>query len=180
LNDVSTNLAPGKFALVADISEESVSRLDARMENLGGQVFRAKKQYVEMKQMNDHIATLDADISQLNKDIKDTRREQKANLHIKIEKLKEKRQKEIARAKERSAQMEKERDIKVQALKEKAANARGKTRAAIEARVTEIKNDYQKALKKWKNKKAEKLERKAKRLQQKAKQKSGKTTSEAS
>jgi LPS O-antigen subunit length determinant protein (WzzB/FepE family) len=32
------------------------------------------------------------------------------------------------------------RDIEVRALKEKAANARGKTKAAIEARVTQINN----------------------------------------
>ena len=159
LNDVSDRLTPNKFALVADISEESVSPLDAKMENLGGLVFRARKRYVEIEQMKGYIAMLDADISQMNREMKDTRNEQKANLQARIENLKEKRREQRTRAKQRLEQIEKECDIKVQALEAKAANAQGKTKAALQARITQIKNEYEKTLTKWKNLKAERSQK---------------------
>jgi len=170
VDDVSSKLAPGKYAVVADISEEDVTPLDTKMAELGGQVVRTRKRYVEIEQLKGNIAATNAEIAQLNKEMKNAGREQKANLRAKIEKLKEKRQKEIEHAKGLLEQREKERDIKVLALKEKAANARGKTKVAIEARVTQINNDYKKTLTKWKNLKAERLEKKADRLQEKARQ----------
>jgi uncharacterized membrane protein len=170
VDDVSSKLAPGKYAVVADISEEGVTPLDTKMAELGGQVFRTRKRNVEIEQIKGNIAATNAEIAQLNEEMKNAGREQKANLRAKNEKLKEKRQKEIEHAKGRLEQREKERDIKVRALKEKAANAHGKTKAAIEARVTQINNDYKKTLTKWKNLKAERLEKKADRLQEKARQ----------
>jgi len=170
VNDVSSKLAPGKYAVVADISEEDVTQLDTRMAELGGQVFRTRKRYVEIDQIKANLAALNADIAQLNKEMKNAGKEQKANLQAKIEKLKEKRQKEIVHAKGRFEQRERERDIKVLALKEKAANARGKTKAAIEARMAQINSDYKKTLTKWKNLEAERLEKRADRLQEKARQ----------
>ena len=146
VDDVSSKLAPGKYAVVADISEEDVAPLDTKMAELGGQVVRTRKRYVEIEQIKGNIAATNAEIAQLNKEMKNAGREQKANLRAKIEKLKERRQKEIEHAKGLLEQREKERDIKVLALKEKAANARGKTKAAIEARVTQINNDYKKTL----------------------------------
>jgi hypothetical protein len=53
------------------------------------------------------------------------------------------------------------RAIKVQALKEKAANARGETNAAIRARMAQINKNYQEILTNWKNLKAERLEKTA-------------------
>jgi uncharacterized membrane protein len=170
VNDVSSKLAPGKYAVVADISEEDVTPLDTKMAELGGQVFRTRERYVEIEQIKANLAALNADIAQLNREMKNAGREQKANLQAKIEKLKEKRQKEIVHAKGRFEQRERERDIKVLALKEKAANARGKTKAAIEARMAQINSDYKKTLTKWKNLEAERLEKRADRLQEKARQ----------
>lgn len=167
--DVSSKLTPGKFAVVADISEEYVTPLDTKMANLGGQVIRTAKRHVEVDQMKDNIAALDAEIALLNKEMKNATREQKTKLQAKIDKLKEKRQKQIEHAKERSEQMKKEHGTKVQALKAKAANARGEAKAAIEARVTQINKDFEKTLTKWKNLEAERLEKKASRLEEKAK-----------
>ncbi len=180
VDDVSSKLAPGKYAVVADISEEYVSPLDIKMTELGGQVFRTRKRYVEIDQMKEDIATFNSDIAQLNKEMKNAWGEQKANLQAKIEKLREKRAKKIEYATERLEQAKKERDIKVLALKEKAANAHDKTKAAIEARVTQINNDYQKTLTKWKNLRGERLAKIADRLEKKAKQLRSQKTSEFS
>jgi len=53
-------------------------------------------------------------------------------------------------------------DIKVEAFKRKAAGARGEIKAAMDARVTEIRKDYQQTLTKLKNLEAERLEKTAK------------------
>ncbi len=46
VNGVSTALAPGKFAVVADISEDRLTPLDTRMEETGGVVFRQPRSAV--------------------------------------------------------------------------------------------------------------------------------------
>jgi uncharacterized membrane protein len=170
VDDVSATLTAGKFAVIADISEEWISPLDVKMEKLGGQVMRTRKRYVEADQMKSDVAALDEEIKQLEKEAKNARGEHKAKLQAKIDKLKEKRQKKIERAKQRLEQIKKEHDAKVQALKEKAAKARGETKAAIEARVTQINKNYQETLTKLKNLEAERLEKRAKRLEEKAKE----------
>jgi uncharacterized membrane protein len=170
VDEVSSKLAPGKYAVVADISEEYVTPLDNKMTELGGQVFRTRRRYVEIEQTKGDIATLNAEIKELNNEMKNARKDQKANLQAKIEKLKEKRQKQIEHTKERIEQMKKEHDTKAGALKEKAANARGKMKVALETRMAQINKDYQRTFTKWKNLKAERLEKKADRLEKKAKQ----------
>jgi uncharacterized membrane protein len=149
VDEVSSSLTPGKFALVADISEEWITPLDVKMESLGGQVFRTRKRYVEVDQIKADVATFNAEIAQLNEEMKNVRGEQKAKLQAKVEKLKVKRQERMERAKKQLEQMKKERDIKVEALKKKASNARGETKAAMEARVTQINKDYQEIVKGW-------------------------------
>lgn len=149
VDEVSTKLTPGKFALVADISEEWITPLDIKMENLGGQIFRTGKRYVEIDQIKADVAALNAEIAQLGKEMKNAHGEQKAKLQTKVEKLKVKRKERIERAKKQLEQMKKERAAKVEALKKKASKARGETKAAIEARVTRINKDHQEILKGW-------------------------------
>jgi len=47
LNDVSNVLTPGKYAIVADISEEWVTPVDTGMEGLNGVVFRTPRKSFE-------------------------------------------------------------------------------------------------------------------------------------
>lgn len=175
VDEVSAILRPGKFAVVADISEEWVTPLDVKMENLGGLVIRTAKSSVEEEQMEGDIAALDAEIAQLKNEMKSARDERKAKLQAKIDKLKQKRQKKTEQAKQRLEQIKKEHDAKVEALKEKAAKARSETKVAIEARVTEINKNHQRTLTKWKNLEAERLEKTANRLEERAKKLRGQT-----
>jgi uncharacterized membrane protein len=169
VDDVSAILRPGKFAVVADISEEWVTPLDVKMEDLGGLVFRIAKHDVEVEQMEDDIAELDMEISQLEKEMKEARDDRKAKLQAKIAKLKEKRQKKREQAKQRLEQIKKEHDAKVRALKEKAAKAHGETKAKIDARVARIREGHDQTVAKWKNLEAERLEKLADRLDKRAK-----------
>jgi len=168
LDDAASTLSPGKYALVADISEDYVVPLDIRMEQLGGQVFRARKQYVEEDQLQNDVDELDADIDRLEKEMKDSRAEHKAKLQAKIDKAKQKRDKKIEQIKQRRTQLEKEHQQKVEALKTKAAKAHADKKAAVEARIAQINDSYHNAVAKVKNSQADKLEKVADRLDQKA------------
>jgi uncharacterized membrane protein len=169
VDEVSAKLAPGKFAVVGDISEEWEIPLDVSMEKLGGQVFRIKKHDVEVEQRKADIAALDAEIAQLEKEMKEARDDRKAKLQAKIAKLKEKRQKKREQSEQRLEQIKKEHDAKVRALKEKAAKAHGETKAKIDAQVTRIREGHQQTVAKWKNLEAERLEKLADRLDERAK-----------
>jgi uncharacterized membrane protein len=170
LDEVANTLSPGKYALVADISEEYVIPLDTKMEELGGQVFRTRKHYVEEDQLQSDIDELDEDIARWEKEMADSRAEHKAKLQAKIEKAKQKRTKKIEQMKQRRVQAEKEHKQKIEALKTKAAKARADKKEAIEDRIAQINNSYHNAVAKIKNSQAEKLEKMADRLDQKAQQ----------
>jgi uncharacterized membrane protein len=168
LDDVASTLSVGKYALVADISEEYVIPLDIRMEELGGEVFRTRKRYVEEDQLQSDIDEIDADIDRWEKEMADSRAEHKAKLQAKIEKAKQKRDKKIEQIKQRRTQAEKEHKQKIEALKTKAAKARADKKAAVEARITQINDSYHNAVAKVKNSQAGKLEKVADHLDQKA------------
>jgi uncharacterized membrane protein len=168
VDDVSAILTPGKFAVVADISEEWITPVDAGMDTLGGQVFRTAKIDVEIDQMRSDIAAFDLEIAQVKAEMKEARDERKARLQAKIDKLNGNRRKKIEKVNRRLEQIKKEHDSKVRALKEKAAQAHGKTKAAIDARMTEINQHFQSKVAQWKNLGAEKLEKGADLLEEEA------------
>jgi len=170
VEEVSGKLTPGKYAIVADISEEYVTPLDTKMASLGGQVMRTRKRCEEIDQLKGDVKSLDTEIALLKKEWKNARSAQKANLEAKIDKLREKREKQIEKGKKQLDKMDKERNIKVRNLKEKASKAHGETKVAIEARVSQINKSYEETLKKLKKLEAERLEKKANQLEKKAEQ----------
>jgi len=177
VDEVSSKLTAGKFALVADISEEWMAPLDTKMTSLGGVIYRTPKDDVEVDQIDRDIAALDAEISQTETEAKQSLGERKADLQARLKNLREKRQKKIDDAKQRAEQRDRELNAKLKALKEKIANNRGKTKAAIDARRNHIKSNYERTLTKWKNLRAEKLKKKADQLEEKSKKMSTQTTS---
>ena len=98
----------------------------------------------------------------------EARSERKAKLQVKIDKLKADRQKKKEHAHQRSEQIRKEYDAKVQSLKEKAAKAHGAAKATLEARMAEMKKNHDAAVSKWKIWEGERLEKTADRLNDKA------------
>jgi hypothetical protein len=68
--------------------------------------------------------------------------EHKAQLQAKIDQLNTRLQTKLQQARQRSEQIKNETEAKVQALQNKAAKAQGDAKAAIGARVTEIKKQY--------------------------------------
>ena len=142
LPEVSKVLTPGKYAIVADISEEWVTPVDTRMEALNGFVFRAARKSFEDAQRARDVAELRAEIDQLKAEHARATAEHKAKLQARIDGLNTRLQTKLQQARQRSEQIKNETEAKVQALQQKAAKARGDAKTAIDARVTEIKKQY--------------------------------------
>jgi len=143
LGEVSDTLLPGKHAVVADISEEWVTPVDTRMEALNGFVFRTSRKSFEDDQRARDVAELKAEMEQLKAEHASAQAERKAKLQAKIDQLNTRLQKKLEQAKQRSEQIKKETDAKVQALQKKAAKAQGDAKATIDARVNQIKKQYE-------------------------------------
>ena len=151
INEVSLALAPGKFALVADVNEEWVTPVDTRMENLGGSVFRTARSEFEAEQRSREVAELKSEMADLKAEHAQARAEDKARLKSRLDKLNDKLQNRLERARQRSAQMKAEADAKVQALQKQAAKARGDAKARIDSSIAQMREGYSKSTTKLKN-----------------------------
>jgi uncharacterized membrane protein len=143
LTDVTTALVPGCYAVVADLDEEWVTPVDTRMEPLGGVVFRTVKTDVEDERRTREAAARRAELDQLKAEHAKARADRKAVLQRQMDQLRARMQKSIEQNRTRSAQSSQEMQAKVQALQQKAERESGDAKAATEARIARVREDYQ-------------------------------------
>ena len=143
LSEVSTALIAGKFAVVADVDEEWVTPVDTRMEALGGAVFRTITSDVEDERRAREVAARRAELDQLKAEHAKARSDRKAKLQAQIDRLRERLEKRLEQNQVRSKQAEEQVQAKVQALQKKADQEKGDAKAAIEARISRLRDDYQ-------------------------------------
>ena len=87
VEDVAKALVAGKSAVVAEISENWTARVDARMEQLGGIVFRRTLSAVRRTRDEDDLAAMQADVDQLKDEQSLSDTDRKAELQEKIDQL---------------------------------------------------------------------------------------------
>jgi len=145
LADASAALKPGKFAVVADVSEEWVTPVDTKMEAIGGVVLRTMRQHFEEERRARDIAALRADIEHLKAEEAHARAERKAKIRTEIDELNRKLQDKLDQANRRAEQLKSEADAKVHALQHKAKTAHHEVKTVIQNRITEIRQDYEHA-----------------------------------
>jgi uncharacterized membrane protein len=121
VEDVIKELRPNTFAVVAEINEDWTTSVDARMEAMGGRVFRRALSSVEDTFDNAVIAAMKADIAQLKAEHAQARADRKAKLHEKINQLDSKILARIEKAKERRQAAEQQAKAKAEILKAKAS-----------------------------------------------------------
>ena len=168
LADASAKLTPGKFAVVADLSEEWVTPVDTRMEELGGTVFRTPKENFEDARRAKEIESLKAQISDLEAEQKSASAIRKKKLQNKVDALNAKLKNKQESAKQRLDQRMSEADAKIKSIEEREAKAKGDAKSSLKARKAEIRRDYHEAARRLKNLEAEHLDKNAIRLQRKA------------
>lgn len=121
VEDVREKLTPEKFAFVAEISEDSTTPVDTRMEALGGTVYRRALKEVKRTFHDDNIAAMKADRAQLTAERAKARTERKAKLQEKINELDSKIAALHERARQRREAAEAEGKAKVVFLQARAA-----------------------------------------------------------
>jgi hypothetical protein len=166
VDDVSATLAPGKCAVIADVSEEWITPVDTRMEALGGSVIRTARKSVEDEQRVREVTDLRSEIDQLKAEYAQARADRKAKIQARIDKLNGKLQARLDAAKQRSAQIKSETEAKVQALQKKAQKTQGDIKATLEARAKKIRDDYEQSEGKLKHLMAGQLKTAAAKLEQ--------------
>ncbi len=143
LTSVLHSLSPGKFALLADISEEWVTPVDVRMEALGGVVYRTTRERAKYEQLAREHAEIRAEIDLLKKEFAETKADSKAELHARIDKLNSQLKAQSNQAKQISEQVKRQTQAKIQELQQRADNASADVKASLDAQVEQIHRDYE-------------------------------------
>jgi len=121
VEDVREKLTPEKFALVAEISEESTTPVDLRMEALGGTVYRRALKEVKRTIRDDNTAAMKADRAQLAAERAKADADRKVKLQEKIDELDAKIAARHERAKQRREAAEAQEEARAEFLKARAA-----------------------------------------------------------
>jgi uncharacterized membrane protein len=121
VDDVSKQLLPNRFAVVAEIQEDWTTPVDTRMEAIGGIVFRRALSDVKDTVDDEDTAAMRADIAQMKAEHAQARADRKAKLQEKINQLDSRLQARLEKAKEQRQAAEQRAKAKVEILKTKAA-----------------------------------------------------------
>src|SRR5215470_7411806 len=143
LDEVSRQLGPGKAAIVAEIEEDWVTPLDARMEALGGTIYRRPRVDVVDAQMERDAAARQAELDQLQAELDQATGQAKAKLQAKVDDAKARLEAAKNHAKTRVDEINREAQAKIQSLYDQASKAPGDAKARLEKRIDEMKADHQ-------------------------------------
>ena len=144
LYDVGRNLEPEKTAVVAEVWEEWVTPVDARMEAAGGMVYRRVRGDIVDAQFERDADALNAEIEQLEAEIKSPNAEAKAKLPAKLDETKAKLRATQERAKKSAEEAKAEMDAKIKSLQDQISKASAETKSKIENQIAEMKEDHKK------------------------------------
>ncbi len=142
VNDVSTALGPGKFAVVADISEDRLTPLDTRMEETGAVVFRQPRSEAVDRHLGLDPAAHRAEMEQLKAERAQAKSDRLLKIDARIEALRRKLEGALERDRRRMLLRQSQRDARIQALQVKADRAQGEVRRRLEARISELRRDH--------------------------------------
>jgi uncharacterized membrane protein len=151
---VQRNLSPGKYAVIAEISEKWVAPLDVRMAELGGSVVREEREAFGEELLDRRMSTLRtklearkaararAKAERAAERAGDKAYSKETSLEIEIDDAQWKLKSMAAKAEKRLERMEQELNAKIEALRAQAAPAKPEVRDQIEKRAAEIAKDY--------------------------------------
>jgi uncharacterized membrane protein len=124
VDEVSKELTPGKFALIAEIDEEWSKWVDLRMEELGGVVCRYATSDVRRAEHSIDIAAMKADLALLKAEHAQASVDRKEKLYERMNKLDMKIQESLKKAKEQRELAEAQAEAKANLRKAKASSLR--------------------------------------------------------
>jgi uncharacterized membrane protein len=123
IDDVSKELTPNRFALVAEIDEEWTTPVDTRMEAIGGSVFRRALSEVNDAVDREDVAAMKADATQMKNEMAKAHADRKAKLQEKVTLLEARIQAQQEKSKARRQAHEQQAEAKAKVLKSRAKSA---------------------------------------------------------
>jgi len=126
VDDVSSQLTPGRYALLAEINEDWTTPVDVRMEALGGTVFRRALSNVKQTENQAEVDAMKADMAQLKAEHAKAHADRKAKLQANINQLDAKIKARLDKAKQRREAAEAATKAKAEVLRTKAASLQQK------------------------------------------------------
>jgi uncharacterized membrane protein len=119
--EVKQKLLPEKFALVAEIEEDTTAPVDRRMQALGGTTIRQALSEVKQKVSEQNAANRKAEMAESKAKHAETQAGRKAKLQERMNQFDTKIQGQLEKAKQRRHTVEERENAKVEVLKAKAA-----------------------------------------------------------
>ncbi len=142
IEEAQARVLPGKVALVAEIEEEWVIPVDAALEAVGGQVFRRSRSELAEAQFDHDIASVKAEIRELESEASHASGAAKTRLQAKLDTAKVRLDTAMKRARQRVEALKQEADAKAESLKLQLSQAQASAKARIEDRVKRVRGAY--------------------------------------
>ena len=137
LIEVEKSLKPGKSAVVADIWEEWTLPVDARMEELGGVVYRRMRYEFIDEQIEKDIESMKVELAELKAERDQATGEAREKLQKKVAEAESRLQSKLDIAMSRLENGKQETEAKILALQDQAARSRDERKAKLEAQIAE-------------------------------------------
>lgn len=142
VKDVSEAMAPGKVAILADITESWTTPVDTRMAEHGGIVFRRLRSEVIEDQYLREVTELEHEVAELEAEWAEAENEAKEKIHAQLEILKQKSEIIASKASDRIQSARSETDAKISTLRQQMLDSSERRKAKIEKRIAEVRADF--------------------------------------
>jgi uncharacterized membrane protein len=138
IKEVDGQLLPGTAAVALDLSEEWVTPIDSEVQPLAKSITRRMKIDVEDDLLARRADASDKELAGLEKELNRATAAQKVLLEKRIEELKIRAKRQMARADNKKRQLKSESQAKVKGLQQKLSAAAKEAKANIEERLTAL------------------------------------------
>lgn len=143
VKEVSTDLIPGKSAVLAEIDETWAVPVDTRLGQLGGVVFRRPTSEAVEDQLDREAEEIDAEMNALDAELSRANAETRAALEKQRDHTKQRAEALRSRVQQNLDSAKSEMEAKVQALQQQMQHANAERKAEIEKRIADVKADYE-------------------------------------
>jgi uncharacterized membrane protein len=144
LEEVQRDLTPGKFAVIAEVSEDWIAPIDVRMEAHGGTVVRERREDFIDDMLERKANARRAEFAQWKAELQSKKVERmESNLSAKVQHAREKLERTAEQARERLGTTKQELDAKLAALEEQAATAKPEVKTRVTQRIAELRKDFE-------------------------------------
>ena len=138
VNDASSRLTPGSFAVFASIWEDWTEPVDAAVRPFQGLVLRQATEDLVVTQIQAEVKSLDEEMAHLQSEIARASDDTKARLIAKREELRAKQKAQRDQLAQRAGQMQASLEAKIASIRQKAQSAKAEAKARHEQHVEKL------------------------------------------